>query len=202
VQKTDVARTIPDGITGIWFDNKSQIPQEWHECDGASGRADLRGSFLRGTATGECERYDLSESHNHSYTTIPSHSHTAGTGGNHFHLIYVDYDDAGAYNSPIVNLGPIVHSDLPFSTCAAHSHSVSVTGASVCTTNNTSHLPPYITVIYMVYDHQEQVPPTDDTGLIVTVIVVVSVIGIVSIVGIYKRKNKKKNRQIPKDGAQ
>lgn len=104
---------VPRGGIMIWSQPLAEIPRGWQLCDGFNGTPDLRSRFLYGAGIGEnpgdtggttSHTHTFSDtvssstneagSHAHSYSQVPSHSHTvdppsctSNSAGGHYHAV-------------------------------------------------------------------------------------------------------------------
>jgi len=141
---------IPIGLIVMWAGNIDSIPAGWELCNGSNGTPDLREKFIRGTPPGENPgTLGGSLTHNHTYTEIPTHTHTIAIGGaSHNHL--VAQTSAGfanwiaGQNVYASVSGYTLYADVP------HTHDISEVGVENCTTQDTDNLPPYFKVAFIM----------------------------------------------------
>ena len=67
---------VPVGSIVIWSGTESNIPENWHLCDGTNGTPDLRGQFVIGAGT-DYEVGDTGGEVEHTLTLneMPRHTH-------------------------------------------------------------------------------------------------------------------------------
>jgi len=156
IQKMTTSATIPSGIILVWTGAVESIPNGWEYCNGSSGTPDLRSKFLQGTTIDDIGTTGGQETHSHKYNEIPRHMHTSGTSGSgHFHSV----NDVGVwtgksgrdYEFPEIPVEiPIFASGTTSSVSLDHSHTMSSTGVFDCETDTQNHVPPYISVHFMM----------------------------------------------------
>lgn len=96
---------IPVGAIILWSGTTSDIPTNWHLCDGTNGTPDLRGQFVIGAGGSySVGNTGGEETHTLTLSEMPKHSHVLANYGNgrpiyasnvsgngSFWGIYVDY---------------------------------------------------------------------------------------------------------------
>ena len=97
VQNQLGSEDTPKGIVGLWVGTLANIPSGWILCDGTSGTTDMRGKYLKSSATlGEVGDIGGSNAHTHA---AQNHVHVdAGhihTGTHSAHTIAIDVGDGG-----------------------------------------------------------------------------------------------------------
>ncbi|TFG19314.1 MAG: hypothetical protein EU530_06645 [Promethearchaeota archaeon] len=148
IKKVSASALYPVGL--IVISTSGVIPSGWLRCDGTNGTPDLRGDFLMGSSTVGLTGGSLS--HNHIYTQVPYHTHSMnGYGGSHTHtanhattMVSADTIWTFAYDVAVATLS--TSSTVHYT----HGHSISGAGSSTCYTNSQSHLPPYVSVDYIM----------------------------------------------------
>ena len=150
---------IPIGLIVIWTGNIATIPTDWELCNGSNGTPDLRDNFLRGTLPGEDPGTSGgSLTHNHTYTDIPTHSHSIDNGGvYHDHGVNAAsvgfYAQAGGVSVILSASGHTEYADAP------HTHDISEVGVTNATTQETDNLPPYFKVAFIMNTVQANALP-------------------------------------------
>ena len=151
IQKETNDAIIPTGLIVMWAGNIDSIPADWELCNGSNGTPDLRDKFIRGALQGEDPGTSGGNlTHNHTYTDIPTHSHSIATGGDsHIH------DNARGTNTDIsyLILAPTAYSSTSGNTNYAsvpHTHDISDVGVENSTTQDTDNLPPYFKVAFIM----------------------------------------------------
>ena len=153
IEKETNDPTIPIGVIVMWNGIIDTIPAGWELCNGSNGTPDLREKFIRGAPPGENPgTLGGNVSHNHTYTQIPSHSHSIGSniGGSHSHEDTYGVDRTIGWD--LLGLRPVFtptggntyYADVP------HTHSVPSLGLVTCTSQNTTNLPPYYKVAFIM----------------------------------------------------
>jgi microcystin-dependent protein len=144
---------IPKGIIFMWTGTLASIPAGWHPCNGTGSTPDLANQFVRGVgpAADPGSKGGFS-SHNHIYSTIPTHTHTAATDGAHVHGLtfepsYPTTQLAEAYRD---YLGSSPVTDRATNPEGDHVHSIDPEGSPVCNTEFEAVLPPYYKVVFVM----------------------------------------------------
>ena len=151
IEKETNDPTIPTGLIVMWTGSIDSIPAGWELCNGSSGTPDLQEKFIRGAPPGEDPgTLGGTVSHNHTYTEIPTHTHTIASGGSsHSHGSTYGVDrTVGALilNTAVYRAtsGNTNNRDVP------HTHTVPQVGQVTCTSQNTDNLPSYYKVAFIM----------------------------------------------------
>jgi microcystin-dependent protein len=151
IEKETNDPNIPIGLIVIWAGNINNIPAGWELCNGSNGTPDLREKFIRGAPPGENPgTLGGHLTHNHTYTEIPSHTHTIAQGGQ----AHVHGNVPSVVQATTMALNPNVisaytpswtdYADVP------HIHDISAVGIENCTTEEADNLPPYCKVAFIM----------------------------------------------------
>jgi len=148
----------PVGFIGLWSGPLNSIPQGWTLCNGSYGSPDLRGRFVQ--CVNDAENPGSKggwESHNHTYTQVPQHTHTITDPG-HNHGFKYDEIEALAAPSPNNYYAPTSMLMVPTGNNFT-GVTIDFNGIAVCETENASSMPPYYELAYiMKYNPDAEVP--------------------------------------------
>ncbi len=152
IKKLNNDPTIPIGLIVMWSGDIEDIPSGWEYCNGSNGTPDLREKFILGVELEDPGDTGGSETHTHDYSDVYSHSHGMESRGySHSHGVYA-YPAGVAPN--VWPLTPVTVGAASIQNTGghdqAHSHSISLAGQPTCTTQSSSHVPPYSTVAYIM----------------------------------------------------
>lgn len=135
---------VPKGIITLWYGTSGSVPSGWLMCDGTNDTPDLRSLFVLGASVdGDVGITGGSAVHNHACPGLNStgahtHSISDNSGGNSTTTSAAS--NSGAYNASTGH-------DHNFSGTSdsekAHSH-------SVADSQNSSSLPPYYKLFYIM----------------------------------------------------
>ena len=155
---TAAAAAFPSGGIIIWSGAVLAIPSGWYLCDGTNSTPDLRNKFVVGAGS----TYAVGATGGSADAIVPSHSHTATSGGqsvSHTHDWSFSQVTSGSDNpNGGTNLW-VTNSDADggggtktiSGTTAAnsvdHTHTITVATAGVSATN--ANLPPYYALAYI-----------------------------------------------------
>ena len=170
---------FPVGGIILWSGSTSDIPTNWHLCDGTNGTPDLRGRFVIGAGGsysvgntgGESEHtltVDEMPSHNHttnnSLSTAGLHTHnntfSLAQGGAHTHNITTTVNNgstgsiqtaAGNNGSYTVSGGAHTHTfSGGIQNNGAHTHTLSIDVNNTGNSQPHNNLPPYYALCYIM----------------------------------------------------
>ncbi len=147
LMSTSATDALPEGIVAMWDGSVSSIPYGWASCDGTSGTTNLVGRFVRGRNSEAIGTLGGSQNHQHSYSTMPSHTHSMGsTSVSHYHGL-TRYGGIAVGGAPLIGDGFLVYTASgtrsTTSSTFSHSHYVNSVGSSSGSTGATGHYPPY-----------------------------------------------------------
>ena len=141
---------IPIGLIVMWAGSIEDLPTGWEICNGSNGTPDLRKKFIQGVPSGDDPGSSGgSLTHNHTYTDIPSHSHSLSSEGySHTH----EYDMSVFYGTFLYPSAPVLRpsSTSTYSADVPHTHIMNEAGIAECTTQNSDHLPPYYKIAFIM----------------------------------------------------
>ena len=160
---TQTVTALPEGVVALWDGSASTIPYGWDACDGSSGTADLRNRFVRGRVSEAPGTRGGSTSHAHTYTSIPSHTHSVVSGdAYHMHNMNL-YGGLSVGAETILGLGSTVYvasgSRSTTTTTFSHNHYINYAGSSSCSTYSASNYPPYVKLTYIQCNDYEPDAP-------------------------------------------
>jgi len=151
IEKETNDPTIPIGVIVMWTGSIDSIPADWELCNGSNGTPDLRDNFIRGAPPGEDPgTLGGNVAHNHTYTEIPSHTHTVASGGaSHSHG---GVQGTASYVGALIGSSVVYRSSSSYTDYASypHIHSVPQVGQVDCTTYNVDNLPSYFKVAFIM----------------------------------------------------
>nr|MDO8110948.1 hypothetical protein [Candidatus Sigynarchaeota archaeon] len=140
---------LPVGIIMLWTSAKASIPTGWRACDGIGGAVNLSGQFLLGTdSPGSILGTGGASTHAHAYNQVPLHSHEMNTTGNHFHT-FPRYTSAGSGVNAVHFTGTGSTASRDGVNEGYHSHTLLTTGITGSTTNSSSIMPSYHSVVFI-----------------------------------------------------
>ncbi|MFX0174848.1 MAG: hypothetical protein ACFE85_01305 [Candidatus Hodarchaeota archaeon] len=150
IEKETNDPSIPIGLIVMWAGLIDSIPAGWELCNGSNGTPDLRDNFIRGAPPGvDPGMLGGHLTHNHTYTEIPTHTHTIAQGGDsHSHGNVPSFVWA-----TFVVLNPNVYSaEVGYTDWAnvPHTHDILEVGVENCTTQEADNLPPYFKVAFIM----------------------------------------------------
>ncbi|MBN2154883.1 MAG: hypothetical protein JW776_02430 [Candidatus Lokiarchaeota archaeon] len=153
LMSTQDTSALPVGVVALWDSVDSSIPYGWNMCDGSYGTADFRNRFIRGRNTEPIGSLGGSSAHSHSYSTVPSHTHSVSSGdAYHAHQMYV-YGGLTAGAETLLGLGSNVYieggSRTTTSSTYSHRHYINSAGVSNPSTQTASNYPPYVKFTYI-----------------------------------------------------
>lgn len=196
---------IPNGTILIWSNKLDNIQEGLIFCNGSYETPDLRERLTLGVIDNENPgSIGGFKEHKHLYSDLPSHIHEVNDPGHdHAYVIPAYYSvTSGGFTSPI----------NPTTTIASDTSPTGITiqynGTEDCVTDNSSSLPPYYKVAFLmnnktftIYKESAFIPnvggddddddDNEDVELLIPVIIIVgliSVIGIISVVIILIKK--------------
>jgi hypothetical protein len=156
----------PSGLIGMWSGSLDTIPEGWKLCNGTNDTPDTSNRFIY--STGSAEEPGIvggSDSHSHSYTSVPLHDHgrTSVTQCSHNHV----YDRSN--NIRPVDPGSdinVIDSTNAYTGYAQpmHSHNVDYEGYDECYTSIEGNIPPYFELAFIKKETDNPIIPI---GLIV-----------------------------------
>ncbi|MBD3353598.1 MAG: hypothetical protein GF364_19095, partial [Candidatus Lokiarchaeota archaeon] len=139
---------VPVGLIAMWSGLLNDIPTGWALCNGSGGTPDLRNRFLFGVSESDpIEAIGGLDSHNHTYSEVPKHSHAVNDPA-HSHSINATTYEVDTGPDPIMicddmMIGPCI--TYPSDTYIA----TELNGSTDCSTDNSTKLPPYYELAYI-----------------------------------------------------
>lgn len=164
--KKPLTNAIPLGIIALWPGTLESIPNGWVICNGSNGTPDLRNKFILSVDNGEDPgAVGGSDKHYHTYSYLPQHTHGIDDLGHthsfsHHQMYSMGCNIGpgiivGVYNFPIIETG-LITPEI----------SLNNEGITSCQTNNTSHLPPFCEIVFIM-----NVSPSNDLPLGIIIMV-------------------------------
>jgi microcystin-dependent protein len=139
---------IPYGLIAMWAGSIASIPSGWVLCNGSNSTPDLRDKYILSVGTSEEPgAVGGATSHLHTYNELPQHTHSSSTDGNHWHTVLCRQGGPGSQPQPCSGSG-----SLNFNTDSVpnHTHTITESGTSSCSTDSGSSMPPYYKLAYIM----------------------------------------------------
>jgi microcystin-dependent protein len=156
IMKTVAPGALPPGA--IVMSSSKSIPSGWALCDGTSGTPDLRDKLIYGVSQGENPGATGTGSHNHTYTEIYYHTH-GHSDYSHNHIIKIDtiingYGPGYPVYGDDSNPSGQYSTDPEFSGITINNY-----GVDPATTENSTNLPPYCELTFIMKLSNPGAPP-------------------------------------------